>query len=209
MEALQFWAYDELISKSDVTIVEKSELWNSILVNTKVLSLKKGETLIKKKERDASVYVIINGAFECNLMMDDNKGKLVWFFLDTLFDAATALDTFFKGVQTKYEITAIEDATVIKFEKSFLEKLCKEHKIFNDFYIHQILNSFFYYFEIRNNMLALSSFEFLMYLQKNYPFIVERVSSHKLANFMGITPEWLSKLKRRRVGELTNTTSKT
>ncbi|MEO0572184.1 MAG: hypothetical protein AAF039_10810 [Bacteroidota bacterium] len=69
---------------------------------------------------------------------------------------------------------------------------------FEGFLKNEIIEWFFHYFEIRNNFLALSPIDFLGYLETNYPDIPNRISSQKLASFMGLTPEWLSKLKKRK-----------
>jgi hypothetical protein len=51
--------------------------------------------------------------------------------------------------------------------------------------------------QLQNHLTGLSSEEFLKWLLKNYNFIPQRFSSHDIANFMGITPTWLSLLKRK------------
>ena len=51
--------------------------------------------------------------------------------------------------------------------------------------------------EIRAQIITLDSLEMLQYLHKNYPQILQQVPSKIRSNFLGITPQWLSKIKKK------------
>ena len=51
--------------------------------------------------------------------------------------------------------------------------------------------------QFQNHLLGLSSEELLKWLLKNYQPIFQRFRSKDIANFMGVTPIWLSNLKRK------------
>lgn len=57
------------------------------------------------------------------------------------------------------------------------------------------------YFEtnhlIQNHLLALSSLDFFQWFLTHYGSIFKRFQSQDIASFMGITPAWFSKLKRK------------
>ena len=48
---------------------------------------------------------------------------------------------------------------------------------------------------MRANLISLNSLEMLKLLHKNYPQILLQVPSKYIADFLGISPQWLSKLK--------------
>lgn len=51
--------------------------------------------------------------------------------------------------------------------------------------------------EIRSRIMVLKPIEVIQYLHKNYPMMIERIPDKNIANLMGITPEWYSKLKKK------------
>ncbi|MCG8332703.1 MAG: hypothetical protein MI974_33770, partial [Chitinophagales bacterium] len=51
--------------------------------------------------------------------------------------------------------------------------------------------------ELRALLISLSSEEMLQYLHEHYPQILQQIPSKYVANFLGITPQWLSKLKHK------------
>lgn len=196
------WVYDRLKSKLCDILNRSDGLWEAMVEHSKVVELNRGETLINHSELNKCVYVVVKGIFECTLRTEQNNHNLVWFFFDTAFDVILSMDSYCKDHRTKYKVIALEPSVVIQFEIDQIEHIKHSFKAFDEFQKNEIIDWFFNYFEIRNNLLALPPIEFLDYLEINYPSIPTRISSHKLANFMGITPEWLSKLKKRRQLEM-------
>ena len=172
-------------------------LWKDLLEASEEISLFKGQTLVDHSEICTSIYVVVQGSFECSLKVTDTLGHTVWFFVDDFFDVAVALDSYHNNEMTRYKITALENSTVYRIEKSSLEAWTKQFETFNEFYSERILRDYLDYSNIRNNMVALGAMEFLLYLQLNYPKLLNRIPANRISSFMGITPEWYSKLRKR------------
>ncbi|MEM8998660.1 MAG: cyclic nucleotide-binding domain-containing protein [Bacteroidota bacterium] len=188
-----------ILKKKIASVLPKSKgLWLDITNSTKELKIKKGEQLIQYRDLCKSVYVLVDGALECKLHKNRSNSQTVWFYFDERFDVIVNFDSYYKNQPTKYSVTAIEDSVVFEFKKEEVEAWRRKYEQFNEFYKNDMLRAFMDYHEIRNYMLVMSSEEYLEYLEKNYAFITNRLSSQKLAHFMGITPEWLSKVKQRR-----------
>ncbi|MEM1337192.1 MAG: cyclic nucleotide-binding domain-containing protein [Bacteroidota bacterium] len=192
------WVYARLKSKLRDLLKRSDGLWEEMMQYSEVIELKRGDTLINHSELNKCIYVVVKGIFECTLKTEQNTHNLVWFFFDNAFSVILSMDSYCKDHKTKYEVIALEPSVVIKFEIEQIEHIKNSYKAFDEFQKNEIIDWFFNYFEIRNNLLALSPIAFLDYLETNYPSIPNRIPSHKLAHFMGITPEWLSKLKKRR-----------
>ncbi|MEM9077972.1 MAG: cyclic nucleotide-binding domain-containing protein [Bacteroidota bacterium] len=190
--------YDKLFTKihstSKTTHIQRKE----IEACSRVVELKRGETLVDHLELNKCIYVVVEGALECNHKVESNTDNLVWFFFESSFDLILSMDSLYKNSKTRYKVIALEPSVVVKFELDEFEHLRDSFEAFNEFLKIKIIDWFFHYFEIRNNFLALSPIDFLDYLEANYPDVRNRISSQKLANFMGLTPEWLSKLKKRK-----------
>ncbi|MEM9000552.1 MAG: cyclic nucleotide-binding domain-containing protein [Bacteroidota bacterium] len=173
------------------------ELWSEIQKKAKEFFLKKGEVLIKYGSFCKNVYVISSGSFESSLISKNGNRQTVWFFFDELFYVTLTMDSYYLNVPTQYEITALEDSKVLGFDKKFIDHLILKYPSFNQFYRHDIVTSYISTNEIHNIMITHTPLEILQYLKTNYPAILNRAPSKNLAHFMGITPEWYSKLKNK------------
>ena len=173
--------------------------WEDIKQNCTVLNIKKKEILVKYNDSSDALFFIASGSFEISQAFNNGDVKTVWFFLDNMFDIMGCLDSVFLGVATKYEITAIEDSTVIKFSYNLIESWLEKYPYLNEFVRKDIIYGLVNLFEIRNHMSSHSSLEFIKYLKTNYPNVLERIPDKNIAELMGITPEWYSKLQRKLV----------
>jgi hypothetical protein len=64
-----------------------------------------------------------------------------------------------------------------------------------DFYQQQIIHALLIELNFRIKLLSLSPQKIYKLLISDYQPIIQNVSSRHIANFIGISPEWLSKLK--------------
>ncbi|MEM9361420.1 MAG: hypothetical protein AAGA43_02245 [Bacteroidota bacterium] len=191
-------SYNLLKSKIQATLKACPGLWSEIVEYSEEIKLGRGMELENHFESSKCIYFIVKGSFECSIKRKQHSDSLVWFFFDDMFDVIVGIDGQNVKGKTVYKIIAMEPSIVIKFEADKVDSWRSVHQAFDKFHHMEKLSWFFNYFEIRNNLSALTALEFIDYLEFNYPILLKRVSSHKLARFMGITPEWLSKLKRRK-----------
>ena len=196
-------AYELLRTRIRDTLEASPGLWDEIVLHSEEIELQKGDTLIDHLETNKGIYMVVKGAFECILQKDTHTKSLIWFFFDHTFDVIVGMGCCGIVNKTTYNVVAIERSTIIKFEKEKIDAWKHRYEAFDAFHKIELELWLFYYFEIRNQLFALPPIDFLDYLEANYPIISKRASSQKLAHFMGISPEWLSKLKKRRQPEVT------
>ncbi|WP_298513455.1 Crp/Fnr family transcriptional regulator [uncultured Kordia sp.] len=173
------------------------EQWEHIKKDCSVMNVKKKEVLIKYAEMNKNLFFIVSGSFEISLVSKNGESKTVWFFLDDLFNIICCLDSIFLEELTKYEVTAIEDATIIKFSYSSIESWANTYPHLNEFIRRDVLNDLVILFEIRNHMSSHTPIEFIMYLKEKFPIILHRIPDKNIARLMGITPEWYSKMQKK------------
>ncbi|MEM6318577.1 MAG: hypothetical protein AAF960_12975 [Bacteroidota bacterium] len=175
----------------------EEDLWQAIKTNSERITVKKNEVLIPIGSRQKYVYFIASGSFIASIVTANGDKRAIWFHFDELFSIVTCPDSYFLNEATKYEVSAIEDATLLRFQKEMVDNWVLAYQSFNQFYINDIIAEFMIMNEIRAIQLSHTPLQFLSYIRKNYPTIIDSVSSKNLAHFLGVSPEWYSKLKKK------------
>ena len=148
-------------------------------------------------EIQRSIYIVLNGSFSASMVLDDGSVKAVWFYLDSFFHTIMSYDSTFLNIPTNYQIKALEQSTVLKIRFKSFERLVQDHPKILKIKTQNVLDDFFLMNEIKNRISSFSSIEFIGYLTRFYPNLIDRVPAKILADLMGISPEWFCKLKKR------------
>ena len=188
---------EHLKQKLASVIPVSPSLWNQISNEWKEVYVKKGEKLVHFGALNTKVFIVISGSLEISLILSDGSSKSVWFFLDELFNVATTPDSAFLNTPTKYEVTALEDSVLLQSDCHTLDRTAEKFPELYKFKAQGILHDSILMNEIRNHIITYKPLDFVKYLYNNYPIFIERIPSKHIANFMGITPEWYSKLKKK------------
>ncbi|MEM6524728.1 MAG: cyclic nucleotide-binding domain-containing protein [Bacteroidota bacterium] len=169
--------------------------WSELVKTAEQIIVKKKEVLIPLNSNFNHLYIVTSGSFETALITSDGESKTVWFHMEDLFEVVVSMDSFFLDERTKYEISALENSVVYKIKKEAIDSWLLKYASFNTFYREDVVSAFIKLNEIRNHMVSHTPPEFLTYLKQYYPKIFERIPENRIAQFIGITPEWYSKLK--------------
>ena len=190
--------YDLLKNKLECSGLSlNSNLWEEMQTQSKVMTLKKNEVLVNVGSKQKYVYFVSEGSFVVYLFTQDGGRKAVWFHFDDLFSMAAAADSYYLNEPTKYEIGAMEKSTVIRFSKQSFDLWILKYPLFNQFYIKGITYGRVIVQEARAQRLVCSPEQYYFYLSEKFPSMVKKVSSKNMAHFLGVSPEWFSKIKKR------------
>ncbi len=171
--------------------------WVEAEANYKLLTINKGEVLVRYNSLSQDLYYIVEGSFKCSQVLEDGQSKAIWFHFKEQFDFMACPDSFFTDEFTKYELEAIEDAVLMKFSKQLIYSWILRFRGFNYLFIHGIISDFVTIYEARSSLLALSSLDFLRYSKEKFPILFEKLPAYYVAEFMGVSPEWYSKLQKK------------
>lgn len=192
MESIYFQCLRESFSSyiDDKTITE--------FVNNSIpIEISKNDILIPQGKLANDVYYIVQGSFLKNVIAFDGEIRTVMFYTDSFFNFMVCSDSYVNGEETSYTIVANEDAVVLKIPQSFVKKTLEQSSSFARFYAHYHEQSYSYFEQTRDKLLTLTSEEYLKWLYENYQFIFNTFPSKSIASYIGISREWLSKLKRK------------
>lgn len=182
------------IVKSILPFLTNNEV--NFLMSENMLSqvqLKKGENLLHEGEVCNHIYFIINGSIRQFGVKDGEEINFLFYFDDDyVFDEPS----FYNKSYSKYFFMALENTSLIKFEKLIFEYLKDNHNFSEFLFKLSKMNVLRLY--KRNEVLLMNTpEERYLKLLEIHPKIVKKISLVKIASFLGIAGPSLSRIRRR------------
>jgi len=177
----------------------KNEHIDLILSHVELLQVKNQTRLIRPGEICDKAYFVLEGAFVCRYIDEKLEiEKTINFYLDELHPFMSCVDSFFSGTKTSCELRAVSPASVLVFHKKDIEKYILEDIHLFQFYHSLVTTALQEENDFKLKIISLTSDQLYQYILDHYPMIIHRIPSRFIAEFMGISQEWLSKLKRKK-----------
>lgn len=169
--------------------------WNALVPHLSILTLKKHEFLVKEGEVASQVGLVFNGFFRQFYMKDGDERTTYFFFEDQLVGGYMSCVT---GQPSAVTIEALSDAICIAFPYTVLTTLFSQYdgwQLFGRRFAEYIMVAL----EERMAGLLMRSPEerYLELLTGNQKELLQQVSQHYIANYLGITPVSLSRIRNR------------
>jgi len=161
--------------------------------------IKRNEQLVAVGDICSQIYFVLEGGFISKYFdADSETSRTVNFYLDSFQPFMTSVDGYFKNKPTNYQLLAIKTSTVIAFDRRDTDEFLKRSPHFSKYYYNFAIDNLIKESHYRSLLLTYSSDKFYKYLITEHPEIIQNVPSKYIAEFMGISQEWLSKLKTKR-----------
>jgi CRP-like cAMP-binding protein len=173
------------------------ELWDEIQGYAKIVSLQKNEYLLKAGEVCKQGYFINKGSLIKTYLNYNGREVVHGFYIDTDYAFLSEASSYFNKIPSDFQIKAIENCNLIEFSEKQLEHLAQKYKDFELFYNRITLRSYQNLYMFSAMRLSLSAEEFLLFLYQNHPIYISRIPDKYIAQFMGLSKEWYSKLKKK------------
>lgn len=155
------------------------------------IELKKNEVFLDYNCYANRIGIVKTGLLEMVTMINGEE-KVIEFF-----PPQTCAADFFSFSQSKpsyTQIKALQSSEVLIFNKSDLLSLFKTKPIFNT--VEKFLMGYFYSTAIeRIRQMYLPPKERYELFKLNYPELAQQVSQYKIASYLNVSPEWLSKVR--------------
>ena len=183
----------ELLFQSKVNYL----LINRLLDVGKIVVVKKRDRLIEPGQICDRGFFILEGGFVSRTIDPaTKKGKTVNFFMEDFHPFMSCIDSYFSGIPTNTELIAVNNSIVMVFLKDQLELLTSQFPDLNTFFSKIIIDALTDESELKKILISYSKEEVYDYLTRDCNSVVKNVPSKYIAEFMGISAEWLSKLRK-------------
>lgn len=157
---------------------------------------KSQHTLIEYQSKANKLFLIVQGgAVLFHIHPETLVERAINFFTPNFHPLASIADSFYLNTPSDYHLKTYTNTRLIEISKKDFNEYLRTSEnamLMQDFGIRTLLDKN----KLRTNLISLSSLEMFQHLHKHYPQIIQQIPSKYIADFLGITPQWLSKLKR-------------
>lgn len=105
--------------------------------------------------------------------------------------------SYMTGEPATYNIDALEDSELVLLDKSAQEEILQRVPEYEEYIRLQLTGAFMSMQKRITSMLSLTLEERYIQLTQLYPSLVQRVPQRMIASYMGLTPETLSRVRRK------------
>lgn len=163
-----------------------------IKLSDKTITLERNEFLKVKGTIDTNVYYVENGSLRI-FVLDNDEEQIIRFGYEK--NLVTTLDSFLSGKPSDLYIQALKKTVVQVITKAQIEEFLKEEhnqllwvKILEDLVLQQM--------EREIDILTSSPKERYNRVLKRSPQLFQQIPNKHIANYLRMTPETLSRLKK-------------
>src|ERR1035437_8665238 len=107
------------------------------------------------------------------------------------------LYSFMTGEPATYNIDALEDSELVLISKSAQDEILRRVPKYETYSRMQLTGAYLAMQKRVTSLISLPVEERYVYFTKLYPDIVQRVPQHMIASYMGLTPETLSRIRKK------------
>ncbi|MEM8927993.1 MAG: Crp/Fnr family transcriptional regulator [Bacteroidota bacterium] len=161
-----------------------------------------GEQRIKRRQfLDQPGFVctyrnyVVRGAFRSYYLDGEGKEHTVQIAMDDWF--VSDFYSYITQTPATLFVEALEDSTILRTTYDTIEPLCKEIHALSEYFRITTERAFAYSRNRALSNLSLNAEERFLELHERYPEMVQRVPQKVIASYLGMTPEFLSKIRKK------------
>ena len=171
---------------------EERDLFLSLLQEKK---LRKGEHLLKAGEVYRYENYILRGCMRTYYKARDRTEHVIYLAMEDYWSGD--LYSFWSEKPALYYVEALEDTTLLRIEKGDFELLLERVPKFERFFRIMLKNAVVAQQHRILQNLSFTAEERYLEFRERYPRLELRIPQKHIASFLGVTPEFLSALRRK------------
>lgn len=161
----------------------------------KVERIAKKELILKQGQICKKIYFVESGSLRAFNTNEDGKESTIMFAFQNWW--ITDMNCFVNQKQALLSIEALEDSQVIALHGNALEALYDKIPKFERFFRILFQNAYIREQQRALHYISLTTEERYRKFINKYPGIADKVTQKQIASYLGVTPEFLSTVKRK------------
>ncbi len=142
---------------------------------------------------------IIRGSFRSFFIDSEGKEHTVQIALDDWF--VSDFYSYITQTPATLFVEALEDSLILQMAYDDIEPLCRKLHVLSEYFRVTTEKAFAYSRNRALSGLSKTAEERFLELQRLYPAMIQRVPQKVIASYLGMTPEFLSKIRKKLVSE--------
>ncbi len=171
---------------------EEENLIRGYLIPKKI---RKKQYLLQENDICKYVAFVEKGALRSYTISEKGSEHIIQFALEGWL--ISDLYSFLTGEEATYNIDALEDSELILTSKAALEEMLQKIPKYETYTRIQITGAYIAMQRRLSSIISSNLEERYTYFASIYPEIIQRVPQHMIASYMGLTPETLSRVRKR------------
>lgn len=172
------------------------EEFETILGYFQVIPVKKKEILQQEGKICRHQYFVLTGCLRKYLLNEKGIEVTTEFALETWWMSENRAFEF--QTECLFSIQAVENSEILIIDFQSQERLYKDFPIMERYFRFVYQRAFAAYQMRLKYLYTMSKEDYFFHFYDLYPGFVQRVPQYLLASFLGLTPEYLSELRRKK-----------
>ena len=191
--------YELFFQKLNEKVNFSDEEVNSIKTYLTPKKLRKKQYLLQEGDVCKFIAFVEKGVLRAYTIGEKCSEHIIQFALEGWL--ISDLYSFLMSVPATYNIDALEDSELVLISKQAHDELLKKLPKYETYIRLQLTGAYFSMQKRLTSILSLSLEERYTNLTAIYPDIIQRVPQHMIASYMGLTPETLSRVRKKMTGK--------
>ena len=167
---------------------------NELQERAKVRRVKRRQLLLAEGDVCGHYTFVVEGCFKLYKIDDDGKEHNLQFAIENGWIAD--LGSFYKDTPSELYIEALENSVVLQLAKADMLHLFTHYPKFDRNFRVLVENAFIQMQKrVLQNISSTAEERYLDFLE-NHPQLFNRISNVQIASYIGVTPEFLSKIRK-------------
>ena len=154
----------------------------------------KGEHLLKADQISQAFYYILEGSIRLYYIKEGQE-KTAFFYTENEF--ASSYKSYVRQIPADHYLQCSENSKLIKISRDAADQLLLASPKFSQIAMLIMENEMGIYQSIISSFICLTAEERYAELLKNKPNLLQRFPQHQLATYLGVSPETLSRIRKR------------
>lgn len=172
----------------------KDDEIETIVKNTVIKEFKKGTILLKEGTICKECYAVIRGCVR-EYYIKNGLDMTTAFFTEG--QSVNSFSSYTNQVPSKHFLECSEDSLLTVGNQSLVDQMCERIPRLTEFIKNEVEKDAGELQERMASFMTSTPEERFTDLMKNNPGLMNRVPQHQIASYLGVTPESLSRIKKR------------